>query len=560
MNLLGDDTRIDTTQYRVGFNVRNRYDVIDPINSSSLDTHIPVGVIQEHVTFGNYVIAFVAGSAYYRLYNQVGWTKIARFSLSPIAPRYWTCVVPVGTTNYVRQAATLDSRGNVTYNNLAGAAAGNLPGLLVQDNINQPQFIFLANSGSVQCRTTQTFAQWNITYTDGTRTVVVIDAREYVPIGNVMAFVDGILYVASVDGNSLYRSVSGRPLDFVVNVATTGLAGGDATTTSYSVGVGGIASLRAMSDGSLFVGASNANFSVAKNMSQNAPTLWGEYSFIRKYLFEATCLNDRCIIDSLGDTRFIDLTGVRSFNAIEQLQNEGRNSAFTATIQAAFKNTLQDTAAAILFDNYELYAVNTVFGPAIAVYDTITGSWSSFDTTQTSSKKIKQFAKIELSVHALFAITEDDKLYQLYSSAGFDNGAIVTAGISSNLLYLGQNVKLNNAKFEIKPMDFRVIVNRITQDGSITLTPFVNNRQSTTSKQIKKITYAAPVKPYAGTFQVPDADTQLTNVYFPTPDIEQGWKVSYLIEWTGGSSITQFSSSMKDETPRNPLLSQGVVN
>ena len=62
MNLLLDDTRLDTTQYRVGFDLTNRYDVLDPVLGSALDPAAPQGLKQELVTFGNYIILFVAGT------------------------------------------------------------------------------------------------------------------------------------------------------------------------------------------------------------------------------------------------------------------------------------------------------------------------------------------------------------------------------------------------------------------------------------------------------------------------------------------------------------------
>lgn len=568
MNLLSDDTRLQPNQYRLGINVRNRYDTLDEIPNSELDVSLPNLIthpIQEIVTFGNYIILFAGGSAYYRYYDAFGWTQIAGFAMSPIAPRYWTVQIPVGTTNYVRVAAALtgttvvsSSTGLVTQQNpVSGASGGNMPGLLVQDNINQPQFIFINTSNQIEVRVTQTYAEWAVSYTPSTG-VMTLDEREYVPVGNTMAWVDGILYIASQDFNTIYRSVSGRPLDFVVNVNVAGAVGGDATTTSYSVGVGGITSLRALADGSLFVSAGNANFSVAKNMTQNAPTMWGEYTFIRRFLFEATCMSDRSIIDSLGDTRFIDLTGVRSFNAIQQLNNEGRNSLFTANIQAAFKGVVQDTTAAILFDNYEFYAVNTVYGPAIAVYDTIAGCWSSFDLSQTGGSKIKQFAKIELGIQRLFAITEDDQFYTLYSGSDYAPGLVLTGAVSANTLLQGEQV--SKTRFEIKPCDFRCIISRINQDSVAKLTPIVDNRVSAMVSAVEKhITYIAPSLVYSGTLPLPDIDTQLTNLYFPLPNCEQGWKVAMLLEWTGGGSITQYSMTFTDKTPMNPLNTQATT-
>ena len=599
MNLLSDDTRLQPNQYRIGFNLRNRYDKLDLIPSSVEDTLAPTGLKQELVTFGDYLILFVNGKAYYKYYTDTSWVMVDGFQMSPVAPRYWTAAVPVSTTNYLRLStattsyATLgNAKAPVSANNISGAAGGNLPGLLVQDNINQPMFIFLDENDIPTARVTQTFAQWSITFTDPNNTVVqdVIvngklvtygDQREYVPIGNCMAWVNGILYIASQDGNFIYRSVNGRPLDFVVNVpcnlvvnppykmadGVAGISIGDATTTSYSVGVGGISCLRGMSSGALFVAAGNANFSVSLNTTQNAPTEFGEYTFIRTPLFNANCLSDRAIFDSVGDTRFIDLTGVRSFNAVSQNTNEGRNLAFTASIKGAFTVTdsngitvssiIQDAsyAAGILFDDFELYACQSIFGPVIAVYDTINSCWVGFDLVQTGGARVKKLAKIELDVQALYAITEDDRLYRLYCGPTVDKAMVRTIGLCANIIWAGSNVKYANPKYELQPRVMRVIINGITRDCSITLTPYINNRQSSAGSKTKTITYDAPAKPTQAPLSLSDVDTMLQNEYFSMPDSEHGWKVFATIEWDGGS-ITQFSAEFADLTPLNPLRSR----
>lgn len=587
MNLLGDDSRLKSNQYRVGFNLTNRYDQLDGVLQAVVDPALPAGIKQEMVTFGNYVIVFVAGNAWYRFYSDTGWKQIESFRMSPSAPRYWTASVPVSITNYLRLATVstvvttaTNPAGGIQLASVVGAAAGNIPGLLVQDNVNQPQFIFIGRDGVPTSRTTQTFAQWSITFTDATNTKVATigglpaDNREYVPIGNSMTWDDGILYITSQDGNSIYRSVSGRPLDFVVNVTNlladntttppfTQYGGGDASTTAYSVGVGGITCLRPLSTGGIFVAAGLACFAVTKNMTQNAPTLFGEYTFIRTFLFISTCLSDRTIIDSLGDTRFIDLTGVRSFNAVMQQQNEGRNSDFTSTIQAAFgpenDPIIQDASfsACILFNNYEFYAVNTIFGFVLAKYDTKNGCWTSFDF-QTSGIRIKILAKIELTIQRLYAIGEDDRLYTLYFGPLLAAGVVRTVGVCSNLLYANQNVKMDTPDSEVKLVNFRCIVNNITKNTTVAFTPFVNNRVSKTGQMSKTIKYSAPVTMYDSIYNLPDINTQLTNLMYPTPNAEQGWKVSGLLSWTGGS-ITQYSMELSNLTPQNPLTTQGEI-
>lgn len=571
MNLLADDTRLPSNQYRIGFNVRNRYDVLQTVPVGVKDTAAPAGVKQELTTFGNFIILFVAGYAYYRYYTATGWTQIPGFKMSTDAPRYWTCVIPLATTNYGRIAPpTLDSTGTVyttmpssnspikLTNNASAEFGGNDPGLLVQDNLNQPQFIYIdPASGYPTVRTTQTYEQWDITY-DPVTLEASNDKREYVPIGNAMAWVDGVLYITSQDFNFIYRSVSGRPLDFVVNVGIDGSKGGDATTTSYSVGVGGITCLRQMSTSGLFVAASNANFIVSKNTENNAPKLFGEYTFIRTFLFNATCLSDRVIFDTLGDTRFIDLTGVRSFNAIEQEQNEGRNSVFTNTIAKAFQNIVQDpnATAGILYDNYELYGVNTIFGPAIAVYDTLSKCWSSFDLSQTGGSKVKIFAKIELTIQRLYAVTEDDELYTLYAGTTNALSSIRTPSACSSNVKDERGYNIDN-KMELKLQEVRCIVNEVTKNMSVSITPFVNNRLTASGEQTKEITYNEPTIPYTGGLDLPDVDTQLFNLLFTFPNCGQGWKTFLVISWTSNTALTQYSMQFSEFKPMNPLLSQG---
>lgn len=600
MNLLSDDSRLQPDEYRIGFNLRNRYDKLDLILSSLEDTAAPPGIKQEMTTIGDYQILFVSGKAYYKLQSDTNWIQVDGFQMSAGAPRLWTEAVPVTETNYLRMAATssvseqniagitpgtitdprANSRGVISINNIQGAAAGNTPGLLVQDNINQPRFIFIGDAGIPICRTTQSYSEWYIKFTDEHNTTVVPDGdkREYVPIGNLMKYSpNGILYIVSPDKNLILQSVTGRPLDFVRNVTNLlsgqdvnyiQKPGGDAYTTAYSVGVGNISVLKIQSDGSLFVGAGNANFSVSFNYANNAPLQFGEYTLVRKFLFNAVCLSDRAIFDSIGDTRFIDMGGVRSFNAIQLNQGtEGSNSAFSSAIKAVFSVTDKNNSvvstieqypeysAAVLFDDYEIYALNTIFGPALAVYDTINSCWSSFDLEQTGGKRIKQLVKIELEVMKLYAITEDDKVYQLYAGPGTDTAYFRTVGICSNLIYGGANVKLANPRLEIQLRSTRVILNNISYDCFCSFTPYVNNRQSQVGTITKNIRFITPVTPSTGVLTLADVDTQLENLLFTTPNCNQGWKIFGLFTWNGGS-ITQLSCEFNDITPMNPLNSQ----
>lgn len=616
MSLQGDDTRLQANQYRIGFNLTNRFDQLDPIKQSLIDyrlPHDPNSIVQELVTFGNFIIAFIDGFAYYRYYTDFNWIPIPGFQMNRTAARFWTIQVPVATTNYYRLAntattSTASAAGSgVQLAAIAGASQGNVPGLLVQDNINQPQFIFLDGNGNIQVRTTQSFQQWSITFTDATNVTVatddndnILDNREYVPIGSSMAWANGILAITAQDGNSMLRSVSGRPLDFIIAIANTlaintqnqiisiqgvdttilpftmqaggtvtdaGVytAGGDAYATNYSVGVGGITCVRPISTGGWFIAASNANFAVTLNTTPNAPTIFGEYTFLRQFLFNATILDDRCIFDSIGDTRFIALDGLRSYNAVMQLQNEGRNSPFSMAIQQAFetpKLSIVQTAGqacGILFNNYELYAVNTIFGPAIAKFDTINNCWVGFDIVQvTPGANIKMLAKIELgNVLRLYAIDTTNNLYTLYIGPENATASFRTASVCSNMLYANQDIKMNRPKSEVQLKTMRLILNNVEEDYSISFTPYVNNRLTKMGTSIQNHKFEAAIKQSTDATDLPDVNTQLNNLLFSTPDCAQGWKTFGIISWAHGS-ITQFSMELSDLTPMQSLRTQNL--
>lgn len=580
MNLLLDDTRLPVTfkykegetpydisynQYRIGLNVRTRFDVCTAIPSSVVDTLAPAGNKQAIISFGNYIILFVAGTAWYHLNGVPGWTQIKAFSMDPNVPRYWTVAVPVTTTNYVRYGIPTATGGLIS-NPVAGAQQVNiiagtfaqLPGLLVQDGVTQPYFIFIDGSGNVQARQTQSYTQWNFTLAaDGV--TISNDNREYVPIGTYMEWYNGILFIVDSNFNYIYRSVSGRPLDFVVNVNPGGTKGGDATTTSYSVGVSGITAMQALPGNMLFVAAGGAAcFSITLNTTPNAPTLFGEYTFIRTILFNANCITDRGIVEILGDTVFIDANGLRSFNAVEQQLNEGRNSVFSSTVASLFTGITQSATvrlnqgtawcSAISFDNYAIFSVNTIFGYVLVVYDTINSVYTSLDVSQLGNHAAKQFAVINISSLALYAITDDDRVVQLYADpVNFDTCTMRFGAVCSQ-----------DPKKELKVSVFRSVISKITKNTNVTATLFTDNRLDESYET--DISYRPAPNTYTSTNLGNDIGTQVNNLFFSFPNSSQGWKAFLSLTWTAGATLTDVAVTTEDVTPMNPTFTQAVTN
>jgi len=580
MNLLLDDTRLpvafkykegDTpydityNQYRLGLNVRTRFDVCTAIQSSITDLLAPFGNKQAIVSFGNYIVLFCAGNAWYHLNGQPGWTQIVGFSMDATAPRYWTVAVPVTTTNYVRFGVPTASDGTssnpglgVQQINVIGGTFSELPGLLVQDGINQPYFIFIDGGGNVQAKETQDYAQWSFTLAPD-KVTITNDNREYVPIGTYMEWYNGILFIVDTNFNYIYRSVSGRPLDFVVNVNPDGTKGGDATTTSYSVGVSGITAMQALPGNMLFVAAGgSACFSITLNTTPNAPTEFGEYTFIRTVLFNANCVTDRGLVEILGDTVFIDANGLRSFNAVEQQLNEGRNSVFSSTVASLFTGITQSASvkpddglgwcSAISFDNYAIFSVNTTFGFVLVVYDTINSVYASLDVSQLGNHAAKQFAAINISSLALYAITDDNRVVQLYADpVNFDTCTMRFGAVCSQ-----------DPKKELKVSVFRPVISNITESTNVTATLFTDNRFDESYET--DISYRPAPNSYTSTNLGNDIGTQVNNLFFSFPNSSQGWKAFLSLTWTAGATLTDVAVTTEDVTPMNPTFTQAVTN
>lgn len=110
---------------------------------------------------------------------------------------------------------------------------------------------------------------------------------------------------------------------------------------------------------------------------------------------------------------------------------------------------------------------------------------------------------------------------------------------------------------EMQPLDFRCVLSRFSQDSTVTCKAFVNNRQSSFT-MTKHLKYTPNPNPYDGDITFSDIDTQVNNVVFNWTGANQGWKVFFLLEWTGGGSITNIQSSTNDITTYNPLLTQAA--
>jgi len=526
MNLVLDDTTLKEAEYKLAFNVRNRFNKLTAILAPKNITYGLEGKKQGLYSVGTYWVVFVAGKCYYKSNTGTSWTEIEDFQMSTTADRIYAYLVEGSTANYLRKQTSVSDISLVSRVNTQIAATPRA--FLCQDGINQPWIITLLEDGSPVAREALTYNEWNNDITL---------SREYVPIGRDMMVHDGILYIVSADQRRLYRSVTGRPLDFVVNIDPDGYKGGDADTTAYAVDYGKITALYPLNAAAFLVATDVPATHVIQ--PNREVTRFGEPTFSRQPVFSTNALNSFSIVDILGDTCFIDSEGVKSFNAVLQLQNEGRNSVFSLKIAPLFKSLTQDVTSAFTFDNYALFSVKTIYGYAVVVYDFLNQVFAGVD--MTDAMQIKQFASLNPYINTIACITQDDEIYELYQSATSEIGTVYT-----------KNWVTGNPRISQTADELLAIFTEPLENGVARIRPYVDGKRvSTLEKDIRirdgGITY--PVE-YPVSF---DNITSVNNMTFKFTQPLQGWKIGYVVSWTGGATLNYLAHVAKTDSPIQSL-------
>jgi len=192
-------------EYILLINGRIRNGEIEPVNLPLEASGLPSGNFQGIFSFGPSLVVMISGVPYIRDYSQTGssYRRIDNIDMDKNAQFIYGVLVPESANDYERVSSNGKPKGTIT---LEDSTNGTPSGLILQDEYSQPRLI----SSSGEVRITQTFEQWKK------------GAREYVPRGGPMLYHDGILYIVSRMGKKIYRSLTNRPLDFVIAVTNTG--------------------------------------------------------------------------------------------------------------------------------------------------------------------------------------------------------------------------------------------------------------------------------------------------------------------------------------------------
>lgn len=472
MNRKAASNRLPENQYQLIINGRTRYSDIRPIHKpKNLKGDIPTGRNMQTIFAASpFLFVFIDGVPYYKNFQKDPDGNFERLSsfepLDRDIDRIYVESVPRSISNLRR---TTRNFNDIEQGVALGVSTKPSPqAIICQDGINQPRLIY----DGLQVKIAQTLAQWE---SDGDPD---LDNREYIPIGKQMLYHGNILYIVSPDGLELFRSVSGRPLDFVVAIKEDGdhlspLEDGlqEASRLSHRIGYSAITNIGKLTsplvDPSLtapmFVSTGSYSWAVIPDYQR---TVFGEPLFNNFDLFPTGPVSDSAFINILGDSVFVDESGIRSFNAVRQLGTEGENSVFSAQVDDLFEGIVQEDPTAILFDNYAYIAVETIFGQAVLVYDTINQNYAGIDLYSNVTGRIKQFAELKVNgERKLFFITDDGNLFEAFADEEIETCKVYT-----------REKTIAKADAEYIPQKLNVKFRDVASAGTVRAQVFVDKR------------------------------------------------------------------------------------
>jgi len=520
MNLLADETELGDDEYRWLINGRQRLGTPQPTLAHVELEDAPAGLKQGMASLGDILILFVAGSAYYKIDDATSWIQVPGFAMSATAERYWSITVPSSTFNLERRANLDGNAGSPIYIAVDAKIAGTPSGVLVQDGVNQPWIIFYDSvNGYLFARVTKTYLQWSNTGT-------AANSREYVPIGRQMFTQDNILFIQSRDKKKIYRSITGRPLDFMIVVDANGnkLAtetSGGADALSFAADFDDIKCLTAINIPSSFLYGTERIVRIIT--IDYTRIIFGEPQFFVSAKIEAGVVNEDSVVEILGDIAFVDYENVKAFNAVRQLYVEGDNSIFSLQLASIVDQIRQTNPRCIAWDNYALFDIQTKWGRATAVFDMLLDKWVALDITDLGV--VKQYMTVFTeNTKKLYAINEQDEVFELFA------GDYNTAQLKT------RSWTMDDTEAEFKTEAARVQFDAGVTDGTLRVTEYMDNEVTqrdnrTLDGKTAGINY--PVIPPV----IPNNTPLTNNVAFTLDQGRAGTKVALHIQWDNDAAL-----------------------
>lgn len=552
LNLIAADSSVADDGYVWLVNGRQRFGFVEPIQSPELINTAPEGIKQGIISVGNITIIFVAGKAYYNLDGTTSWIQIPGFQMSATNSQFWAQAVPYSTFNFIRQSGTSIHDDVKVLPDFK--ISGTPEAIVVQDGDNQPWLIMYDSVNQLfSSRVTKNYNDWSNDSTNA-------NDREYVPIGRQMMMFNQTLCIVSRDGKSMLRSITGRPLDFMINVDEDGNKlpsenNGGAQTVSQAFDFDEITCLQVVDIPDCFVWGTKRTTRIVQ--ADYNKTIFGEPTFFEATHLDIGIVNQYCFADVLNDFVCIEQSGIKSFNAVQQLKFKGNSSIFSKQLSKILydhnkkRPIKQVNCSMVSFDNYLLCNLDTYYGNIVAVYDALLENWVSLDITKAF--KIKQFCVTDTEVeNKLYCITQDNQVWRLYSPNV--NSAVPEIRVKGQLA--------QTSDIEHTPVNLRCVFDGGSRDGECLVKTYIddkesyqNNKDKTTRLPISrdlKSTFGGikyPVFPPV----IPSTERRVENPSFDLTRSLKGKKIHFVLMWTNDSHLLEFTLSTSEDQSLNSI-------
>lgn len=551
LDFLSASHQIAANGYYYLVNARQRLGEIEPNKKPIEVTTIPEGKKQGIISLGNILIAFISGKAWYNIDESDIWTQISNFNMSATVDRYYSIAVPVGNIGYLRK---LNDAGVLSIKKTYEFAINGTPAsIVVQDGINQPWIIiYEVATGTFTSRVTKGYVGWLNT----------AGGREYVPIGKQMMIVDAKLYIVSADSKNIYHSISGRYLDFMVNVDTDGNklateAQGGAISVSFNFDADDITCVTPVGIPSSFLYGTTKNTRIITLDYTN--TIFGEPTYyVAEGPMSLGVVNQDSVVDILGDTAVIDFEGVKSFNAVKQLKVEGNNSIFSLQLSKLLKGKKQYRCRAVSFNNFVLFNLDTTWSNIFAIYDTLLQRWVALDITDVYA--VKQFTEVITdSTRKLYAINVEDKLFQLYASDEVEVAQLHTKAFCATVNAApGFNAGQPEVTYAQKGEYLKLSFVDGTTPATVAIVEMADGKKSLRLTKDLPSNLAGFGFPMIFPIIFNSTQTSEPLTFNLAPGIK-GHKLTYVVMWNSDAKLQALSLKTSDEIPTVSLKEQDRI-
>ena len=490
-------------------------------------------------SIGSQVLFFVDGQAWFRDYQvpNSAFQQIAGFQMSAVNTYLFAVGVPSSSINFKRKSnADVANNGITLQDSITQASAA----AIVTDGESLPVILISGENP----RTAKQYNDWTV------------DVPEYVPAGANMLMYDETLYMLSTDRTKIYRSVNGRPTNFMIVIDSEGNkleneAAGGADAVSHAISnapINCLAGINIDADG-FYAGVDNASYIVMPDWEN---TLFAEPRFRNAGpVADSSALNQFSIFGLSQGTVFINKSGIRMFNAAPNTKDSGKNFPFSRQIYKLFQisdNELiqQDVCCGINYDDYAHFAVKTKHGYRIIIYDDSRGQFVSCDEWDIDGAAIKMFCEVKIgAIRKLLFITNTGKLYEAYASEQFETvGAYI--GDRPNVKQ-DQNIPSNSY---FRPVQSLIRFTEAYHDGLVYATPYVDGKKGTRKAQYVKAEEVELSYPVAFPVEAEeDEKTKAATITWPSEKI--GSEVGLFVEWS-------FNASLMDVTLMTNVMNEEV--